>query len=76
MLLGRVVGTVVPCVVYEGLAGVPVLLVQPRDKKGAPKGVPLVAADSTRAAHPDSLWEQSCACCLPASSLPRSWCCR
>jgi ethanolamine utilization protein EutN len=55
MLLGRVVGTVVPCVVYEGLAGVPMLMVQPLDKKGAPRGVPFVAADSTRMAGPGEL---------------------
>ena len=55
MLLGRVIGTVVPCVVYEGLTGVPMLLVQPLDKKGQPKGVALVAADSTRMAGPGEL---------------------
>ena len=55
MLLGRVVGTVVPCVVYEGLAGCPMLLVQPLDKAGKPKGRPLVAADSTRMAGPGEL---------------------
>jgi len=55
MLLGRVVGTVVPCVVYEGLEGVPMLLVQPLDKHGVPKGGTLVAADSTRMAGPDEL---------------------
>jgi ethanolamine utilization protein EutN len=50
MLLGRVIGTVVPCVVYAGLEGVPMLMVQPIDKSGATKGGPLVAADSTRMA--------------------------
>ena len=50
MLIGRVVGTVVPCVVYEGLQGVPMLLVQPLDKQGAAKGGTLVAADATRMA--------------------------
>ncbi len=55
MLLGRVVGTVVPCVVYQGLAGVPMLLVQPLDKSGKPKGRTLVAADSTRMAGPGEL---------------------
>jgi ethanolamine utilization protein EutN len=55
MLLGRVIGTVVPCVVYEGLAGVPMLLVQPLDKAGAPKGAAIVAADSTRMAGPGEL---------------------
>jgi ethanolamine utilization protein EutN len=50
MLLGRVIGTVVPCVVYEGLEGVPMLLVQPLDKQRQPKGTPLVAADALRMA--------------------------
>ena len=50
MLLGRVIGSVVPCVVAEGLAGTPMLLVQPLDPAGAPKGRPLVAADATRMA--------------------------
>ncbi len=55
MLLGRVVGTVVPCVVCEGLAGCPMLLVQPLDRQGKPKGRTLVAADSTRMAGPGEL---------------------
>jgi ethanolamine utilization protein EutN len=55
MLLGRVIGTVVPCVVYEGLTGVPFLLVQPLDRNGQPKGEPVVAADSTRMAGPGEL---------------------
>ena len=50
MLFGRVIGTVVPCVVYAGLAGVPMLLLQPLDKQLKPKGTPLVAADATRMA--------------------------
>ena len=50
MLLGKVIGTLTPCVVYQGLDGVPMLWVQPLDKRGAPKGEPLVASDSTRAA--------------------------
>ena len=55
MLLGRVIGTVVACVVYEGLQGVPMLLVQPLDKGQQPKGPPLVAADATRMAGPGEL---------------------
>ena len=55
MLLGRVIGTVVPCVVYEGLAGVPMLYVQPLDKHGNAKGAPLVAADATRMAGPGEM---------------------
>ncbi len=50
MLLGRVIGIVVPCVVYDGLAATPMLVLQPLDKTGKPKGRPLVAADSTRMA--------------------------
>jgi ethanolamine utilization protein EutN len=52
MLLGRVVGSVVACVVYEGLRGVPLLLVQPLDQAGQPQGRTLVAADATRTAGP------------------------
>ncbi len=55
MLLGRIVGVVVPCVVAEGLEGTPMLLLQPLDKAGKPKGRPLVAADSTRMAGPGEL---------------------
>ncbi len=55
MLLGRVIGTVVPCAVAEGLEGTPMLLVQPLDLGGKPKGRPLVAADGTRMAGPGEL---------------------
>ena len=55
MLLGRVIGSVVPCVVYEGLEGVPMLLVQPLDKTLKPKGKAIVAADATRMAGPGEL---------------------
>ena len=55
MLLGRVIGTVTPCVVGDGLQGVPMLLVQPLDKKQNPVGSPLVTADSTRMAAPGEL---------------------
>jgi ethanolamine utilization protein EutN len=50
MLLGRVMGTVTPCIVYDGLKGVPLLIIQPLDKVQKPKGTPLIAADSTRMA--------------------------
>lgn len=50
MLLARVVGTVVPCVVADGLAGVPLLVLQPVDLAGSPRGSTLVAADPTRMA--------------------------
>ncbi len=55
MLLGRIIGVVVPCVAVEGLEGTPMLLLQPLDKSGKPKGRPLVAADATRQAGPDEL---------------------
>jgi ethanolamine utilization protein EutN len=55
VLLGRVVGAVVPAVVYDGLAGVPMLLVQPLDRSGEPDGRAIVAADSTRMAGPGEL---------------------
>lgn len=55
MLLGRVVGTVVPCVVYDGLTGVPMLLVQPLDKNQRDTGGPIVCCDATRMAGPGEL---------------------
>ena len=55
MLLGRVVGTVVTAVVYDGLSGVPMLLVQPLDRAGEPEGRAIVAVDSTRMAGPGEL---------------------
>jgi ethanolamine utilization protein EutN len=55
MLLGRVIGVVVPCVVVEGLKGTPMLYLQPLDKTGRPKGRTIVAADATRMAGPGEL---------------------
>lgn len=55
MLLGRVIGTLTPCVVYEGLESVPMLLVQPLDKQKRSVGSPIVAADSLRMSGPDEL---------------------
>ena len=55
MLLGRVIGQVVPCIVTPGLEGVPMLLVQPLDKTMKPTGKVLVAADATRMAGPGEL---------------------
>ena len=55
MLLGRVIGQVVPCIVTRGLEGVPMLLVQPLDKGLKAKGKVLVAADATRMAAPGEL---------------------
>ena len=55
MLLGRVIGTVVPCVRYSGLEGVPFLIVQPLDRTGVPQGKPVVAAAAPRMAGPGEL---------------------
>lgn len=55
MLLGTVIGTVTPCVVYEGMESVPLLLVQPLDMNRKPEGTPIVAADATRMAGPGEL---------------------
>jgi ethanolamine utilization protein EutN len=50
--LGRVIGTLVPAVTADGLAGVPLLWVQPLDKQGRDRRAPFVAADGTRMAGP------------------------
>jgi ethanolamine utilization protein EutN len=55
MLLGKVIGTLVACVSYEGLEGVPMLWVKPVDKHGKPYGKAIVCADSTRMAGRDEL---------------------
>ena len=55
MLLGRVIGTVVPSIVAEELSAVPYLWVQPLDREGNPEGEPLVCADSTRMAGPGQI---------------------
>lgn len=61
MLLGRVIGRLVPAVVAEGLEGVPMLWVQPLDMEGRDGGRPFVCADGTRMAGPGELvyWEAS-----------------
>ena len=53
MYLGRVVGTVVASVKYEGLAGQKLLLVQPLDHARAPTGPLEVAVDTVRAGPGD-----------------------
>ncbi len=55
MLIGKVIGTLTPCIVYKGLEGVPLLLVQPLDKKQNNQGSPIVVTDSTRMAGYDEL---------------------
>ncbi len=55
MHLARVIGTLVPAVVYDGLSGVPLLWIQPLDKRKADAGRPLVCADGTRMAGPGEI---------------------
>ncbi len=50
MLIGKVIGTLTPAVVYEGLQSVPMLLVQPLNKEKNNDGDRIVCADSTRMA--------------------------
>jgi microcompartment protein CcmK/EutM len=52
MLLGRVIGTVVPSLLVDELSATPLLWVQPLDREGSPEGEPLVCADGTRMAGP------------------------
>ena len=53
MYLGRVVGTVVASVKYEGLQGQKLLLVQPLDHHQQPVGGLEVAVDTVRAGKGD-----------------------
>lgn len=55
MQLGRVIGTVVATVKYQGLEGVKFLIVQPLDKRQEPEGRPVVAADAVHMAGPGEL---------------------
>ena len=55
MLLGRVIGTVVPAVLVDELSATPLLWVQPLDREGKPDGEPLVCADGTRMAGPGQM---------------------
>ena len=55
MQLGRVIGTVVATVRYEGLDGIKLLLVQPLDRHQQPDGEPVVAADAVQMAGPGEL---------------------
>ncbi|MFQ5982445.1 MAG: EutN/CcmL family microcompartment protein [Woeseiaceae bacterium] len=52
MLLGRVIGTVVPSMVVDELAATPMLWIQPLDREREPESDPLVCADGTRMAGP------------------------
>jgi len=55
MQLGRVLGSVVATEKVVGLEGVRLLIVQPLDKTGGPKGETLVAADAVSMAGPGEL---------------------
>lgn len=55
MLLGRVIGTVVPSMLAEEISALPMLWVQPLDRALQPDGDPLVCADGTRMAGPGQL---------------------
>jgi ethanolamine utilization protein EutN len=50
MQLGRVIGTVVACAIYQGMEGVKLLFVQPLDTQKRPQGLAVVCADATRQA--------------------------
>ncbi len=49
MYLGRVIGTVVATVKYEGLEGCRILIVEPIDDEGNACGEPHAAMDATQA---------------------------
>lgn len=55
MLLGRVIGTVVPAVTVDEISALPLLWVQPLDREGRSEGKPLVCADGTRMAGPGQM---------------------
>ena len=55
MLLGRVIGTLVPSIVIKDLESVPMLIIQPLTESLESSGSPLVAADSTRMAAAQEL---------------------
>jgi ethanolamine utilization protein EutN len=61
VFLGRVIGTLVASVVTPGMEGVPLLWVQPLDKRAQPAGAAFVCADGTHMAGPGELvyWEAS-----------------
>ncbi len=55
MLLGRVIGTVVPALTVNELSSTPLLWVQPLDREGRDEGEPLICADGTRMAGPGQM---------------------
>lgn len=55
MKFGRVLGTVVSTLKYEGLEGIKFLVVQPLDEQLGPLGLAEIAADATAQAAPGEL---------------------
>ena len=55
MLLGRVIGTVVPALTVNELSSTPLLWVQPLDRERKDEGEPLICADGTRMAGPGQM---------------------
>ncbi len=55
MLLGRVIGTVVPALTVNELSSTPLLWVQPLDREGKDEGEPLICADGTHMAGPGQM---------------------
>lgn len=55
MKFGRVLGTVVSTLKYEGLEGIKLLVVQPLDEDLQPEGLAEIAADATAQAAPGEL---------------------
>ncbi|MFQ5855679.1 MAG: EutN/CcmL family microcompartment protein [Anaerolineae bacterium] len=74
MQLGRVIGTVVATIKYEGLEGIKFLIVQPLDKHQQPAGQPVVAADGVAMAGPGELVyvvaSREAALALPETFVP------
>ena len=74
MQLGRVTGTLVASVAYEGLEGVRFLIVQPLDRNLEPAGRPVVAADGVAMAGPGELVyyvaSREAALALPVTFVP------
>lgn len=56
MFLGRVIGTVVATVKYEGLEGAKLLVVRMLDRDGRPYGDPVVACDQAQAGVGDRVY--------------------
>ena len=74
MQLARVIGTLVPAVVTPGLEGVPLLWIQPLDRRRQAEGRPLICADGTRMAGPGEtvyfVASREAALCLDPSFVP------